>query len=92
MPEQMSTFLGSQNHLYPPGTLFWDTCIAVSQKPEFSDFTVSGSGLPMGYRHWKYVSLCWSNSDIMATAPRGCVLLLHHKFASSKEKQMTKCI
>ena len=61
-------------------------------KPEFSDFTVSGSGLPMGYRHWKYVSLCWSNSDIMATAPRGCVLLLHHKFASSKEKQMTKCI
>ena len=40
-------------------------------KPEFSDFTVSGSGLPMGHRHWKYVSFCWSNSDIMATAPGG---------------------
>ena len=53
MPEQMSTFLGSQNHLYPPGTLFWETCIAVSQKPEFSDFTVSGSGLHWGDRLWK---------------------------------------
>ena len=25
MPEQMFTFLGSQNHFYPPDTLFWDT-------------------------------------------------------------------
>ena len=40
-------------------------------KPEFSDFTVSGSGLPMGHRYWKYVSLCWSNSYIMATATGG---------------------
>ena len=41
------------------------------QKPEFSDFTVSGSGLPMGHRYWKYVSLFWSNLYIMATAPGG---------------------
>ena len=25
MQEQMFTFLGSQNHFYPPDTLFWDT-------------------------------------------------------------------
>ena len=25
MAEQMFTFLGSQNHFYPPDTLFWDT-------------------------------------------------------------------
>ena len=29
------------------------------------------SGLPMGHRYWKYVSLCWSNSYIMANAPGG---------------------
>ena len=42
-------------------------------KPEFSDFTLIGSGLPMGHRYWKHVSLCWSNSYIMATAPGGRV-------------------
>ena len=42
-------------------------------KLEFSDFTVSGSGVPMGQRFFKYVSLCWSNSYIMATAPGGRV-------------------
>ena len=36
------------------------------QKPDFSDFTVCGSGLPIGHRYWKYVSLCWSNSIFMA--------------------------
>ena len=38
------------------------------QKPDFSDFTVSGSGLPMGHRFRKYISLCWSNSYFMANA------------------------
>ena len=41
-------------------------------KPEFSNFTVSGSGLPGGHRLWKYVSLCLSNSYFMATVPGGC--------------------
>ena len=38
------------------------------QKLDFSDSTVSGSGLPVGHRYWKYVSLCWSNSIFMANA------------------------
>jgi len=36
-----------------------------------SDFTVSGSGFPMGHGYWKYVSLYWSYSYNMATAPGG---------------------
>ena len=48
------------------------------QKPEFSDFTVSGSGLPWGHRLWKQVSLCWSNSYFRATAPRGRDTLYIH--------------
>ena len=41
------------------------------QKPEFSDFTVSGSGLPKAHRYWKDVSLGWSNLYFMANAPGG---------------------
>ena len=41
------------------------------QKPDFSDFTVSGSGLPLGHRYLKYMSLCWSNSYFMASAVLG---------------------
>ena len=36
MPEQMFTFLGSQNHFYPPDTLFWDTLYSnFSKNPNF---------------------------------------------------------
>ena len=47
---------------------FGSPCISVSSKLDFSDFTVSGSGLPMGHRFRKYISLCWSNSYFMANA------------------------
>ena len=38
------------------------------KKTDFSDFPVSGSGLPMGHRFRKYISLCWSNSYLKANA------------------------
>ena len=40
------------------------------QKPDFSDFTVCGSGLPKGLRYWKDESLGWLNSYFMANAWR----------------------
>ena len=42
------------------------------QKPEFSDFTVSGFGLQLGHWSWKYVSLSWSNSYVIANALMSC--------------------
>ena len=48
---------------------FWTSCVTVFPKPEFSDFTVNGSGLSMHPRYWKYASLCWSNLYIMALLP-----------------------
>ena len=54
------------------------------QKPDFSDFTVGGSGLSKGHRYWKDVSLGWSNSYFMANARRSRVGSIDKLIQSSK--------
>ena len=72
--KSMVVFSGTKkSFIYFLGPILGHPVYHFLQKPEFSDFTVSGSGLPMGHRYWKYVSLFWSNLYIMATAPGGRV-------------------
>ena len=50
MPEPMVIFSGSQNHFYPSSyPILGHPVYQFLQKPEFSDFTVSGFGLPWGH-------------------------------------------
>ena len=64
-------FRDKKSFIYFLGPILGHPVYQFLPKPEFSDFTVSGFGLPMGHRYWKYVSLFWSNLYIMATAPGG---------------------
>ena len=68
---QWSFFQGQKSFIFFLGPILGHPVYQFLPKPEFSDFTVSGSGLPMDHRYWKYVSLCWSNSYIMAATPGG---------------------
>ena len=61
-------FTVEKSFIYFIDPILGHTVYQFLKKPDFSDFTVSGFGLPMGHRFWKYISLCWSNSYFMANA------------------------
>ena len=67
-PSQWSYFQGQKIIYLLPRPYFGTPCMQFLQKPDFSDFTVGGSGLPKDHRYWKDVSLGWSNSYFMANA------------------------
>ena len=50
-------FTVEKSFIYFIDPILGHTVYQFLKKPDFSDFTVSGFGLPMGHRFWKYISL-----------------------------------
>ena len=74
-PQSQWSYFQGQKIIYILSRPYFGTpCISVSPKTGI----VSGTGLPLGHRYLKYVSLCWSNSYIMASALGGRNLSISH--------------